>query len=251
MNTNYRLTIRYDGTKYRGWEHQPDTDMTIQGKIEHVLARMLELPEGEVPEVISAGRTDAGVHAENMIANVWMDTRKSPEQIRDYCNLYLPEDICIKEVAVAGERFHSRYNAIGKTYCYTLYLGECKPIFDRKYVWQPPLPLDVPAMREAALLLIGEHDFASFCGNARMKKSTVRTVDTIDFKREGDYLRITFHGNGFLQYMVRIITGTLVEVGQGKRTPESMTELLAAKDRKKAGATAPAKGLTMMKVDYH
>ena len=248
---NYRLCIRYDGTRYYGWEHQPDTDMTIQGKVEQVLARMLELPGGEVPEVIGAGRTDAGVHAENMIANVWMETELDEAGIRDYLNRYLPEDICVKEVSVAGERFHSRYNAIGKTYCYTLYVGDTKPVFDRKYVWQPEGKPDAEVMRQAALLLVGEHDFASFCGNAKMKKSTVRRLDSIEIRQQGDYLKLTYHGSGFLQYMVRILTGTLVEVGLGKRSPESMTELLEAKDRKAAGATAPAKGLCMMAVDYH
>ncbi len=248
---NYRLCIRYDGTRYYGWEHQPDTDMTIQGKVEQVLARMLELPGGEVPEVIGAGRTDAAVHAENMIANVWMETELDEAGIRDYLNRYLPEDICVKEVSVAGERFHSRYNAIGKTYCYTLYVGDTKPVFDRKYVWQPERQPDAEAMRRAALFLVGEHDFASFCGNAKMKKSTVRRLDSIEIRQQGDYLKLTYHGSGFLQYMVRILTGTLVEVGLGKRSPESMTELLEAKDRKAAGATAPAKGLCMMTVDYH
>ncbi len=251
MKTNYRLTICYDGTRYYGWEHQPGVELTVQGKIETVLARMLELPEGEIPEVISAGRTDAGVHAENMIANVFLDTDLSEKEIRDYLNRYLPEDIAIKEVAKAGDRFHARYNATGKTYRYTCYVGETKPVFDRKYVWELEEMPDLDAMRKAAALLMGEHDFASFCGNPKMKKSTVRRVDAIDIRREGDYLTLTFRGNGFLQYMVRILTGTLLEVGFGKRTPQSMTELIEARDRKLAGATAPAKGLRLVEVYYN
>jgi len=261
MVRNYRLTISYDGTRYYGWEHQPNTEMTIQGKIEMVLAKMLvgekygedtdeELIRNNIPEVLCAGRTDAGVHAEAMIANVRLDSDYSPEEIRDYTNRYLPDDICIREVVVGGERFHARYNACGKTYRYRCYIGDTKPIFDRKYVYTLDKKPDVEQMKKAAEILKGEHDFRSFCSNPKMKKSTVRLVDKIDIAVEGEYLSFTYHGSGFLQYMVRIMTGTLLEVGWGKRTPESMAELLAAKDRRLAGETAPAQGLTMVKVDY-
>lgn len=263
MIKNYRLTISYDGTRYFGWEHQPNTDMTIQGKIEIVLARMLvgekygeaadkdeELVKSNIPEVLCAGRTDAGVHAEAMIASVRLNTDYSPEEIRDYANRYLPDDICIREAVVAGDRFHARYNACGKTYRYRCYIGDTKPIFDRKYVYVLDKKPDVGEMKKAAALLLGEHDFRSFCSNPKMKKSTVRLVDRIDIVQDGDYLSLTYHGSGFLQYMVRIMTGTLLEVGWGKRSADSMTELLAAKDRRLAGETAPAQGLTMVKVDY-
>ena len=244
--TNYKFTISYDGTRYQGWERQPSTDMTIQGKLEAVLSRMTDT---EV-EVIGAGRTDAGVHAKAMIANAMMDTELSPEEIRDYMNRYLPDDICVREVKAASARFHSRYNAVGKTYRYTCYTGPVKPVFDRKYVYYLEEEPDLGRMRQAAGYLKGEHDFKSFCSNPRMKKSTVRNVDRIDISRKGAYIYFTYHGTGFLQYMVRILTGTLLEVGFGRRTPESMRELLLAKDRKMAGATAPAQGLTMIKVDY-
>lgn len=220
--------------------------MTIQGKIENVLSRMT----GEEIEVIGAGRTDAGVHAQGMIANAFIDTDLQPEGIRDYMNRYLPDDICIQEVRVASDRFHSRYNAVGKTYRYTCFTGRIKPVFDRKYVYYIEEMPDVEKMKEAAAILIGEHDFRSFCANPRMKKSTVRRVDRIDIVRKGSYITFTYHGTGFLQYMVRILTGTLLEVGSGKRTPESMKELLEIKDRREAGATAPACGLTMLEVDY-
>ena len=250
MKKNYRLTISYDGTRYFGWEHQPSTDLTIQGKLEQVLSRMCP-GQDSVPDVISAGRTDAGVHALAMTANVWLDTPLSPVQIRDYMNTYLPEDICIREAAIAGDRFHSRYNAVGKTYRYTCYVGDVKPVFDRKYVWKLDRKPDLDRMKAAAVLLMGTHDFASFCGNARMKKSTVRTVDQIDIVLNGDYLTFTYHGSGFLQYMVRILTGTLIEVGQGMREPESMSSLLKEKNRSLAAPTAPACGLCLMQVDYH
>lgn len=246
MTQNYKLIISYDGTRYFGWESQTTTDMTIQGKLQNVLSLMT----GEPVKIIGAGRTDAGVHARAMVANVSLNTELTAEAIRDYMNQYLPEDICIEEVRIASDRFHSRYNAIGKTYCYTCYIGDAKPVFDRKYVYIPPEAPNVELMRKAAEYLIGEHDFASFCAKAQKKKSTVRKVDRIDIVEESGYLRLTYHGNGFLYNMVRILTGTLLEVGFGKRTPESMVELLEAKNRKLAGYTAPAQGLCLMKVDY-
>lgn len=243
---NYKLLIAYDGTRYFGWEHQPNTDLTIQGKLEAVLSQMC----GEQVEVIGAGRTDAGVHAKGMVANVHLETEKDEKEILQYLNRYLPDDIVVQEVREASERFHARYNAMGKTYCYTIYNGKLKPLFDRKYVHQVEEKLNVEKMKQAAEYLIGEHDFKSFCGNPKMKKSTIRVVDKIDIEKKGDYLTLTFHGKGFLQYMVRILTGTLLEVGQGRRTPESMVDLLEAKDRSQAGVTAPAKGLCCLKVDY-
>ncbi len=246
MKENYKLIISYDGTRYYGWEHQPNTEMTIQGKLEQVLSRMVNAPV----ELIGAGRTDAGVHAKGMVANAHMDLKRSTEEIRDYVNNYLPDDICVREVRRAGSRFHSRYNAIGKTYCYTCYVGALKPVFNRKYVYIPEEKPDVERMQEAASYLMGTHDFKSFCHNPKIKKSTIRTVDRIEIGKKGDYLNFTYHGTGFLQYMVRILTGTLLEVGYGKRAPESMKELLEAKDRSQAGLTAPPQGLCLMEVDY-
>ena len=243
---NYKMIISYDGSRYYGWEHQPNTELTIQGKLEAVLAEMI----GNPVEVIGAGRTDAGVHAKAMVANVHMETSMSEKEICDYMNRYLTEDICISEVKVAGERFHSRYNAMGKTYCYTCYVGDKKPVFNRKYVYVPDHIPDITRMRKAAEYLVGEHDFKSFCGNPKMKKSTVREIYSIDISQSGSYMNMTYHGSGFLQYMIRILSGTLLEVGFGKRTPESMVELLEAKERAKAGFTAPAKGLCLLKVDY-
>lgn len=246
MKQNYKMILSYDGTRFYGWEHQPSTDMTIQGKMESVLSLMVQT---EV-EVIGCGRTDAGVHAQNMVCNAHFDTQMNTDEIREYLNRYLPDDICVKEVRIASDRFHSRYNAIGKTYCYTCYIGDVKPVFNRKYVYVLDQKPDIQEMKKAADYLIGTHDFASFCSNPRMKKSTVRKVDRIDIQKKGDLLTFTFHGSGFLQHMVRILTGTLLEVGFGKRTSESILDLIDAKDRKLAGFTAPAKGLCMIQVDY-
>ena len=254
---NYRLKISYDGTRYYGWEHQPGKE-TIQGKIEMVLARMIGLDptpeeffgEDAPVEVIASGRTDAGVHAKAQVANTYLDTDFSAEEIRDYLNTYLPDDIAVTDVKEVSDRFHARYNAVGKTYQYTCYDGPVKPVFNRKYYTYLDTSVDVDAMQKAAEYLTGEHDFKSFCGNPKMKKSTVRVVDKIEIKRSKGYIYFTFHGTGFLQNMVRILVGTLLEVGAGRIKPEDMPDIIDAKDRKLAGPTAPAKGLCLVKVDY-
>lgn len=245
MRRNYRFIIMYDGTRYYGWQRQPGRD-TVQGRLEAVLERMC----GQPVELVGAGRTDAGVHARNMVANGVLDVSLTPEEIRDYMNRYLPEDIAVKEVKEAGTRFHARYNALGKTYCYTCFDGPVKPVFDRRYVYVLEEKPDMDIMRKTAEILKGEHDFRNFCVNPRMKKSTVRLVDRIEIEREGDYIRFTFHGTGFLQNMVRIMVGTLLEVGWGHMSPARAQEALESRERQKAGPTAPAQGLCLMKVDY-
>ncbi len=242
---NYRLTIQYDGTRYAGWQRQSGNADTIQGKIEGVLSRMTDIPV----EIQGAGRTDAGVHALGQIANVRLETEKSPEEIRAYLNAYLPEDIGIVSVVPASDRFHSRLNAIGKTYCYRLATDPARHIFERKYMtaWQEPL--DLSAMKKAADFLTGTHDFQSFCAK-KSKKSTVRRLDEIRFEEFPGELRLTFRGNGFLYHMVRILTGTLLEVGSGQRSPQEIPAILKARERKYAGFTAPPQGLTLTEIFY-
>ncbi len=242
---NYKMIISYDGGRYHGWEHKKDVD-TVQKRIENVLSRMC----GQEIWINGAGRTDAGVHARAMVANAHMETDYSPTQIRDYLNHYLPDDIAVSEVKEASERFHARFNAVGKLYRYTCYDGPSKPVFDRKYTLVLEKSVDINRMRKAAEYLVGQHDFKSFCGNSKMKKSTVRLVDSIEINREGGYVRLDFHGTGFLQNMVRILTGTLLEVGYGRMRPEQMEEILEEKDRTKAGPTAPPQGLCLIRVDY-
>ena len=150
----------------------------------------------------------------------------------------------------SSPRFHARYNALGKTYRYTCFTGPLKPVFDRRYVTVLDYAPDVARMRRAAADLVGEHDFASVCGNPKMKKSTVRTVDTIEIEQRRDRILFTFHGKGFLQNMVRIMVGTLLEVGRGRWEPEQIPAILSARDRAQAGPTAPPEGLCLMKVDY-
>lgn len=246
MKQNFALTICYDGGRYAGWERKPGR-ATIQGKLEEVLTRLT----GQAVNVIGAGRTDAGVHAQGMVANVHLDTDLTPAALKAALNRYLPSDIAVEEVRLASDRFHARYNATGKTYCYTCYCGSSKPIFRRDYVYSLDIQPDLAKMRAAADDLTGTHDFRSFCGNPKMKKSTVRRVDAITITQKHGYLTFTFHGDGFLQHMVRILVGTLLEVGWGKRTPESMTDLLEAQCRAEAGFTAPAQGLCLMQVDYN
>ena len=242
---NYKLELCYDGTRYFGWERQPGKD-TIQGKLESVLSRMTDSPV----EVYGAGRTDGGVHAKAMVASVRRETEKSPEEIMAYMNHYLPEDICVDKVSVASDRFHARYNAVGKLYTYTCYSGPQKPVFNRKYVTVLDFPPDLEAMRRAAGYLVGSHDFKAFCSNPQLKKSTVRVVDSIEIVRRGSLIYFNFHGTGFLQNMVRILTGTLLEVGKGKLSPEAIPEILESRDRTKAGPTAPPQGLCLTRVDY-
>lgn len=242
---NYKLTIAYDGTRFFGWERQPGKD-TIQGKLEAVLGEL----NGAPVDVIGAGRTDAGVHARAMTANVMLETELAPDAIRDYCNRYLPDAIAVREVKPCAERFHARYKALGKTYRYTCFDGPVKPVFDRRYVTVLDYQPDIERMQRAAAILQGEHDFMSFCGNPRMKKSTVREVDSITIERRKDRIIFTFHGTGFLQNMVRILVGTLLEVGRGYWEPDYVQTILDARDRKLAGPTAPPEGLCLMKVDY-
>ena len=243
---NYRLDIEYDGSRYEGWQRQKRTENTIQGKIEEVLSRMI----GEEIEIDGAGRTDAGVHARGQVAHVHMDTEKTCQEICSYLNHYLPEDIEIRNVTQVDERFHSRLLAKEKTYQYRIGIGEHKNVFERKYLYPLHEELCGDRMREAAEKLEGTHDFKSFCTNKKMKKSTVRTIYEIKIEEYPGEITITFTGNGFLYNMVRILTGTLIEVGRGERDPKEMEAILLAKDRTRAGFTAPARGLTLLNIKY-
>lgn len=243
---NYKLTIQYDGSRYDGWQKQGNTDNTIQAKLEAVLSRLAETPV----EVHGAGRTDAGVHALGQTASVRLPGNRPAEEVLDYLNRYLPEDIAVIAVEIAPERFHARLSAVGKLYRYSIRLGNTPDVFRRKYQYRVDGPLDVDAMRRAASLLTGTHDFRAFCANKRYKKSTVRTLHSINIEQIGADLSITYHGTGFLYNMVRILTGTLLEVGQGLRAPKEMPEILAGRDRARAGKTAPAQGLALVKVFY-
>ena len=282
MSQNYKMIRQYEGTRYDGWQKQGNTENTIQGKLEKVLARMTGFPV----EVHGSGRTDAGVHAMGQVANFHLPDGWKPEEsqnqnggqnqeknqkndwhkngahdrkqfavadwIRDYCTQYLPDDIAVTELTPASERFHARLSAVKKIYTYQIETGAKRNVFSRRTCYGLGQPLNVKAMQKAADLLCGTHDYKSFCGNKKMKKSTVRTIYRIDVKQDAgsSLVKLEFEGNGFLQNMVRILTGTLIEVGLGKRDAGTMPEVLAALDRQASGYTAPAEGLCLKKVFY-
>ena len=242
---NLRLDICYDGTRYRGWQRLPGKDDTIQGKLETALSRIL----GEPIEISGSGRTDAGVHARGQVANFHCESTMTAPEILENLRRYLPEDIGIYSCRDVSERFHARLNAKEKTYRYRIWNSEQPCVFERRFVTVMPEMLDVDAMNQAARHLLGQHDFAAFCGNAKMKKSTVRFIRSLTVDRHGEEIHITVTGNGFLHNMVRIIVGTLVEAGRGERNPDSIPALFEGK-RADAGFLAPAQGLCLMEVYY-
>lgn len=242
---NLRLDICYDGTRYRGWQRLPNTDSTIQGKLETALSRILNEPV----EVTGSGRTDAGVHALHQIANVHCNSTLPCEEILDQLRRYLPGDIGIYSCKDASQRFHARLNAKTKTYRYRLWNSDVPCVFDRRYVAVLPQALDLDEIHRAAQQLLGTHDFSAFCANKHMKKSTVRCIHAISIERVGYEIRFDITGNGFLHNMVRILVGTLVEVGLGQRSADSIPTLFGA-ERKDAGMLMDAAGLCLMEVVY-
>ena len=245
---NFKIIIQYEGTRYQGWQRQDSTGNTIQGKLEAILAKMTGL---HFVQVDGSGRTDAGVHALGQVANFKIDTKLPAAAVMDYINQYLPEDIGVIAIEEMPERFHSRLNAKGKTYCYRIWNEKLPCVFLRRYVYELQEPLDLDAMRTAAACLVGTHDFKAFTSNKKSRKSTIRTMDAILIDKEGSDVVITYSGDGFLYHMVRILTGTLIEAGLGQRDPASVKTLLE-KDatRHLSGVLVPAKGLCLMEVRY-
>jgi len=242
---NLRMTIAYDGFKYKGWQKQKDTDLTIQGKIETVLSKMT----GEEIMVVGCGRTDAGVHAENYIANFHTKCDFKTKKILDYLYEFLPEDIVVKSMEEVSERFHARYNVKAKTYVYTINNYRFRDVFNRKYSYHLADKLNIEEMKSASEVLIGSHDFQSFT-NGKSDKSTVRTINYINIIEKNNIIEIEINGNGFLWNMVRIIVGTLIEVGKGSLTPTEVERIRNEKKRWEAGPLAQAKGLILRDVQY-
>ncbi len=244
--TRLKLTLAYDGTRYDGWQRQGNTANTIQARVETLLSRTLERPV----EIHGCGRTDAGVHARMQVCHFDVPDGTDVRGLLAALRRYLPEDIAARALEEADPRFHARLSCREKTYVYRVNTGETQDVFARRYELFLPGQLDEDAMAEAARALTGTHDYRAFTGNHRTKKSTVRTVSGIRLTREGDRLSLWFTGGGFLYNMVRIMTGTLLEVGQGRRLPEETAAALASLDRQQAGPMAPAQGLTLWEVLY-
>lgn len=240
-----KLTVAYDGTNYCGWQVQPN-GITVQ----EVLNQCLSEFTGENIETIGASRTDAGVHALGNVAVFDTEMRMPGDKFSFALNQRLPEDIRIQKSEEVDADFHPRYVKSPKTYEYRILNCRFPIPTERFYSHFTYIPLDVDKMKEAASYLIGEHDFKSFCGTGAQVKTTVRTVKEIQIEKSGDRITIRITGEGFLYNMVRIIAGTLMDIGGGLYPPEKMKEILEAKDRKKAGPTAPARGLTLMKIQY-
>ncbi len=243
---NFRMTVQYDGTRYNGWQRQGNTKNTIQEKLESILEKMT----GHSIEIHGSGRTDKGVHAKGQVASFKINTEKSQQEILEYLNTYLPEDIAVTELTEADERFHARLNAKRKTYIYRIH-NSCIPnAFEHRFMYTVKENIDVEAMKSAAKKYLGEHDFQGFSSVKKTKKSTVRQIYSVGVERFGDDIVFAITGNGFLYNMVRILAGTLVEIGLGIRNPESIDEIFETKKREFAGETLPGKGLTLLSVEY-
>lgn len=257
--------MAYDGTAYAGWQIQPD-DPTVQAVLEaawHEITR-------ETVRVMAAGRTDAGVHALGQVVSVATQSQLSAADLQRGLNAVLPEDVAVVALEVAPENFHATYDAKRKTYRYQIHNGRTPDVFNRCYVWHYPQPLDAEKMHAAAQALVGKHDFASFESAGSERPDSIRTLFNVSVIREGeapaepfaprlggnlalpvnDRITIEVIGDGFLYNMVRAIVGTLVEVGKGAREPAWVAEVLASRDRRNAGQTAPPHGLFLVRVEY-
>jgi tRNA pseudouridine38-40 synthase len=250
---NIKMLIEYDGSKYKGWqklgnesEEALTKNITIQGKLESVLSIMAN----EDISVIGCGKTDAGVHALNYTANFHTNSNLSTEKMSEYLYRFLPEDIQVKAIKDCSERFHSRYNALSKTYVYMINNKDKRNIFNRKYEYTINEHLDVEKMIKATEFLIGTYDFQSFTNLKSKKKSTVKTIYSINIVKNSNLIGIEIKGNSFLWNMIRIICGTLIEVGKGNLKSEDIKVILDQKSRQEAGPNAPAHALFLKEVEY-
>jgi len=243
---NIKMIIEYDGSRYKGWQKQNDDINTLQGKLEEVISKLT----GEEIQLIGCGRTDTGVHALNYTANFHTTCQKSTGEMHNILNDKLPDDISVKSIKDASERFHARYNILSKTYLYKINNSENKNVFERKYILQISEKLDLDLMRKCADILIGTHDFQSFTTLKTKTKSTVRTINYINIVKNKNIIEIEVNGNGFLWNMVRIILGTLIEAGKGNLNQNDIENILNSKRRSDAGPMAPAKALFLKEVEY-
>ena len=245
MAKQIKLTLEYDGSRFSGWQVQPN-GLSVQEVVEASLFQLL----GEKVRVISSGRTDAGVHALGMVASFRTDRNLPLQAYREGLNRILPEDVVVRQSEFVSDEFHPRFGSKGKWYRYTLALNPVRTVLNRHYCWTIKKTLDLEAMRAAALLLVGRHDFAAFRASNCSAKTTVREIYSLDIIRNDTVVFIDVRGSGFLKFMVRILVGTLVEVGLGKRPVSDMERLLAEGCREDSGKTAPPQGLCLMAVWY-
>lgn len=241
----YKLTIAYDGTRFQGWQRQPDTELTVQGILEQTISAL----KGYDVEVNGSGRTDGGVHAKAQTASIRLSGKVEEDTFLRELNRMLPEDIRVTGMELVKNGFHARYSAEGKRYEYTVDTREKADVFTRKYCFHFPEHLDMEAMKKAAGCLIGKHDFAAFT-DRNEDQSTIRKIYDIRIETQGSKVRFIYEGNGFMYHMVRILTGTLLEVGIGKRTWQETAALLDGGERWQAGFLVPACGLTLKEVYY-
>lgn len=241
----FKLVVEYDGTGYAGWQRQPDRQ-TVQAALEDAIQKVAQTHIA----IIGAGRTDAGVHAQGQVVSFRSDKPLTPRDWRRALNAHLPPDISIQAAEAVSDDFHARRLAKSKQYEYRILHQPDRPALERNRTWHIYGPLDLDLMRQAALCLVGKQDFASFQGHPTDTKDTICDLQRLGFVQEGPLVRIQFLGDRFLKQMVRSIVGTLVEIGQGKRPPQAMKDILAAKDRRSAGYTAPPQGLYLVEVRY-
>lgn len=244
----YKCITAYEGTRYKGWQKQGNTDNTIQKKIEETISRLIN----EEIEITASGRTDAGVHALGQVFHFHCKQEIEEEWFLSQINSYLPKDIRILSIVKCDPHFHARLHATGKTYCYHIDTSPYGNLFLRNTAHHIPSPLDIEAMKKGASYFLGTHDFKSFCSNKKFKKSSIRTIYDIDilYHPKDELLTITYTGNGFLYNMVRILTGTLIEIGLGIHSPEEIPDMIEGKNRGFAGHTAPPQGLFLVSVEY-
>lgn len=243
---NIKMNLTFDGSRYSGWQRLGDDDNTIQGKLEDLLTRMTD----EKINVIGCSRTDKGVHAKAYVCNFFTDSNMSLDEMEEYINRYLPDDIVTYNLGEVDDRYHSRYNAKSKLYRYTIDNNKYQDVFTRRYTSPIAETLDLRLMQEAASYLIGTHDFAAFTTMKSKKKSTIKTIMDIQITKEDNYIYIDYEGDGFLHNMIRIITGTLIRVGKKELSPKDIKNILEAKDRSIAGPMIEAKGLCLLEVRY-
>lgn len=245
MVHNYRVVLHFDGTDYYGWQFQTPEYPTVQAE----MIRVLKIIAKKQVLVTGSSRTDAGVHSRGLTANFHLPVAIAPDSLQRAMNSLLPRDIRVMECALMDRSFNARFGAVSKTYQYRIFTGAVQSPFDQRFVLHLPYPLDLKAMRRAARHFVGSKDFTSFSSDEPGKKK-MREIDALTMRVRGQEITFTVRGKSFLRYMVRNMVGTLIDVGRGKIAPGDIPAIFAAKDRRKAGQTAPAKGLTLLRVEY-